>query len=71
MDACTVTALDAIATFAAPDPDSSSQSPSVFSGPGIRRIASADESLSLLRTGYGLLKPTLSTVDVAILMKVR
>src|SRR5215469_8079547 len=51
VDACTVTAFDAIAAFAAPDPDSSSQSPSVFSGPGVRRIASPDESLSLLRTG--------------------
>jgi hypothetical protein len=36
VDACTVTAFDAIAAFAAPDPDSSSQSPLVFSGPGVR-----------------------------------
>lgn len=33
VDACTVTALDAITAFAVPDPNCSSQSTSVFSGP--------------------------------------
>ena len=32
MDACTVTALDAITAFAVPNPNCSSQSQSVFSG---------------------------------------
>ena len=32
VDACTVTALDAITTFAVPNPNFSSQSESVFSG---------------------------------------
>ena len=32
VDACTVTALDAITAFAVPNPNCSSQSPSVFSG---------------------------------------
>ena len=36
VDACTVTALDAITAFAVPDPNDSSQISSVFSGPGIR-----------------------------------
>ncbi|HEY6352422.1 MAG TPA: hypothetical protein VI636_23745, partial [Candidatus Angelobacter sp.] len=35
VDACTVTALDAITAFAVPDPNGSSQSPSVFSGLGV------------------------------------
>ena len=43
MDACTVTALDAITAFAVPDPNGSSQSPSVFSGPGVQRITSSDQ----------------------------
>ncbi len=32
MDACTITALDVITAFAVPNPNGSSQSPSVFSG---------------------------------------
>jgi hypothetical protein len=44
-------------------PTSPSQNQSVFSGPGALRIASPDGSLSLLRTGDCLLKPTLSAVD--------
>ena len=36
VDACTATALDAITAFAVPDPNGSSQSPSVFSGPSVQ-----------------------------------
>ena len=43
MDACTVTALDAITAFAVPDPNCSSQSQSVFSGLVRRRVTSPDE----------------------------
>jgi hypothetical protein len=69
VDACTVTAFDAITAFAVPYPNESSQSPSVFSGSGARRIASPDEPLSLLRISNFLFSPTLSTVDAAILIK--
>jgi len=47
VDACTVTALDATTAFAVPDPNGSSQSPSVFSGPGVQRIASSDQITQL------------------------
>ena len=53
LDTCTVTALDAITAFAVPDPNSSSQSLSVFSGLGVLRITSSDKPLSLLRISYG------------------
>jgi hypothetical protein len=52
VDACTVTALDAIAAFAVPNPNGTSQYPSVFSGPAVRRVAPPSGSLSLLWTGY-------------------
>ena len=64
MDACTVTALDAITAFAVPNPNRSSQSQSVFSGLVALRVASVSRSPSLLRTGKVLIKPTLSAVDV-------
>jgi hypothetical protein len=64
VDTCTVAALDAITAFAVPNPNYSSQSQSVFSGLGALRIASVCRSLSLLRTGKVLFKPTLSAVDV-------
>lgn len=69
MDACTVTALDAITAFAVPYPNESSQSPSDFSGSGAQRIAPPDEPPSLLRISNVLISPTLSTVDAAILIK--
>jgi len=48
MEACTVTALDAITAFADPGPNHSSQSQSVFSGLVARQLALASRSLSLL-----------------------
>ena len=51
VDTCTVAALDAIAAFAVPNPDSSSQSQSVFSGLVALQVALPSRSLSLLRTG--------------------
>jgi hypothetical protein len=51
VDACTVTALDAITAFAVPNPNCSSQSQSVFSGLAARPVALSSESLSLLRIG--------------------
>jgi hypothetical protein len=65
VDTCTVAVLDVIAAFAVPNPDGSSQSSSVFSGLAVQRVASPSGSLSLLRTGYDLLMPTLSAVDVS------
>ena len=65
VDACTVAVLDVIAAFAVPNPGGSSQSSSVFSGLAVQRVAPPFGSLSLLRTGYDLLKPTLSAVDVS------
>ena len=51
VDACTVTALDAITAFAVPNPNRSSQSQSVFSGLVAPQVALLSRSLSLLRTG--------------------
>jgi hypothetical protein len=42
VDACTVTALDAITAFTVLNPNCSSQSLSVFSGPSVQRITSPD-----------------------------
>src|SRR5207253_8714855 len=39
VDACTITALDVITAFAVPNPNGSSQSPSVFSGLGALQVA--------------------------------
>ncbi len=64
MEACTVTALDAITAFAVPNPNCSSQSQSDFSGLVALQVALVSGSLSLLRTGKVLIKPTLSAVDV-------
>ena len=63
VDACTVTALDAITAFAVPNPNCSSQSQSVFSGLAARPVALSSGPLSLLRTGNVLFSPTLSAVD--------
>src|SRR5215469_17597782 len=51
VDTCTVAALDAIAAFAVPNPDSSSQSQPVFSGLVALQVAPMSRSPSLLRTG--------------------
>jgi hypothetical protein len=51
VDPCTVAALDAIAAFTVPNPSSSSQSQSVFSGLVALQVALPSRSLSLLRTG--------------------
>ena len=64
VDACTVTALDAITAFAVPNPNCSSQNQSVFSGLVALRVALVSRSPSLLWTGKVLIKPTLSAVDV-------
>jgi hypothetical protein len=50
VDACTITALDAITAFAIPNPNCSSQSQSVFSGLVAPQVALLSGSLSLLRT---------------------
>ena len=65
VDACTVTTPDVITAFAVPNPNCSSQNQSVFSGLDAHRVASACESLGLLRIGNVLISPTLSTVDEA------
>ena len=63
VDACTVTALDAITAFTVPNPNCSSQIQSVFSGLAALQVALYRRSLSLLRIGKVLFKPTLSAVD--------
>src|SRR6266702_6750922 len=60
VDACTVTALDAITAFAVPNPNCSSQSQSVFSCLDADQVALVNRSPSFLRTGKVLIKPTLS-----------
>src|SRR5215831_9677249 len=50
VDACTVTALDAITAFAIPNPNCSSQSQPVFSGLVAPQVTLPSGSLSLLRT---------------------
>ena len=63
VDACTVTALDAITAFAVPNPNCSSQDQSIFSGLGARPVALPSKSLSLLRISNVLFSLTLSAVD--------
>jgi hypothetical protein len=62
-DTCTVAVLDATTASAVSDPDRLSQGWSVFSGPSAQRVASLRGSLSLLRIGKILFKPTLSAID--------
>src|SRR6266516_7456265 len=50
VDACTITALDVITAFAVPNPNGSSQSPSVFSGLVALQVALPSGSPSLLRS---------------------
>jgi len=63
VDARTIAAFDATIAFAIPDPGGFLAKPSVFSGPEAQRITPPRESLSLLRTGNDLLKPTFSAVE--------
>jgi hypothetical protein len=56
VDTRTVAALDAITTFAVPNPNHSSQSQSVFSGLVAHQVALPSRSLSLLRTGNVLFR---------------
>ena len=63
MDACTVTALDAITAFAVPNPNYPSQSESVFSGLGIGELPRRADHRAYFGLATYLLKPTLSAVD--------
>ena len=63
MDTCTITALDVITAFAVPNPNGSSQSPSVFSGLVALQVAPLSRLPSLLRSDKILFKPILSAVD--------
>jgi len=63
VETCTVTALDAITAFAVPNPNCPSQSRRFFQVWLLLRVAPPSWSLSLLRTGKVLFKPTLSAVD--------
>ena len=64
MDACTVTALDAITAFAVPNPGGILAEQSVFSGLVVRRVASMNGSPSLLQVSYVLGGQPFSTVDI-------
>jgi len=64
VDACTVTALDAITAFAVPNPGGILAEQSVFSGLVVPRVALMNGSLSLLQTGYVLGSQPFSTVDI-------
>jgi hypothetical protein len=55
MDACTVTALDAITAFAVPNPNCPLAEPSVFSGLAALQVSPPSRPLSLLRTGKMLI----------------
>ena len=63
VDTCTITALDVITAFAVPNPNGSSQSPSVFSGLVALQVAPLSRLPSLLRSDKILFKPILSAVD--------
>jgi hypothetical protein len=64
VDACTVTALDAITAFAVPNPGGILAEQSVFSGLVARRVASMSGSLSLLQISDLLRSQPFSTVDI-------
>ena len=51
VEACTITASDAITAFAVPNPNSSSQSQSVFSGLEAQRVTAPGRPPNLLRIG--------------------
>jgi hypothetical protein len=51
VEACTITAPDAITAFAVPNPNCSSQSQSVFSGLATQQVTPPSQSPNLLRAG--------------------
>ena len=63
MDACTVTAPDVTTAFAVPNPNGPSQGPSVFSGPGVQRVAPLEPVTRPTSDRRLVWTPTLSTVD--------
>ena len=63
MDTYAAAAPDVITAFAVPNPDSSSQSQSVFSGLVARQVTSPSGSPGLLQIGPLLFRSTLSAVD--------
>ena len=72
MDACTVTALDAITAFAVPNPNGHLAAPSVFSGLEVQQVAPPNPSPSLLRTGYFCFAgPFLPSTDVILIQRLQ
>jgi len=63
VDACTVTALDAITAFAVPNPADTSQCSRFFGSGGSLGSPRRNRSLSLLRVGYDLLPAPFRAVD--------
>ena len=64
MDTCTVAAFDAIAAFAVPNPNCSSQSQSVFSGLAVFGLPRRADHPAYFGLANFIL-PTLSTVDAS------
>jgi len=72
VDACTVTALDAITAFAVPNPNCASQSQSVFSGLVALRVSGIGSVSSGLTFPYiSLLIGPLSALERKIVEKLR
>jgi hypothetical protein len=65
VDACTVTAFDAITAFAVPNPNASSQNRRFFQVWVSNESLHRTQSPSLLRISYMLLMPTLSAIDAS------
>src|SRR5689334_1075422 len=63
VEACTVTALDAITAFAVSDPNGLLAEPSVFSGLSVPTNCSAERITQPTSDWPHYLKPTLSAVD--------
>jgi hypothetical protein len=64
VDACTVTALDAITAFAVPSPNGRLAAPSVFSGLEVQQVAPPNPSPQLTSGQLILRLPALSAVDM-------
>jgi hypothetical protein len=64
VDACTVTALDAITAFAVPSPNGHLAAPSVFSGLEVQQVAQPNPSPSLLQASYSYVCQPFSAVDL-------
>ena len=64
VDACTVTALDAITAFAVPSPNGRLAAPSVFSGLEVQQVAPPNPSPSLLQVSYFYVCQPFSAVDM-------